>query len=147
VDLIVIFSDHAKQRAAQRSPNLEENLLNAFEKSVSVGLPEYSGAGYLHCPTGTIFLTKKTRTDRVVVTVIPAKDIELNVDHLVKCADCGLRYDGGEECCVWCGSEERVLEVSNQYCRLCDEEIKSGEASELSDDVHQSCQDEVREMF
>jgi hypothetical protein len=71
--------------------------------------------------TGTIFLTKKDGGKRVVTTVIPAQDVEMNVDHLLKCGDCGLRYHGADERCVWCGFKDKVKEIHRDTCRLCDE--------------------------
>jgi len=68
-------------------------------------------------PTGTIFLTKKDGGERVVTTVIPAQDVEMNIDHLLKCGDCGLRYNGADERCAWCGSKDRVKEIHSNTCR------------------------------
>ncbi|MCF2166274.1 MULTISPECIES: hypothetical protein [Halobacterium] len=98
-------------------------------------------------PTGTIFLTKKDGGKRVVTTVIPAQDVEMNVDHLLKCGDCGLRYNGADERCVWCGSKDKVKEIHSNTIRLCDEEIEPGGEPRISDDVYEQCQEEVLEMF
>jgi len=143
----VKITANAKQRAAQRIPNLQEHLETAFRRSVSIGAPNYANHARLHCPTGALFFYKNRHRQKIVLTVIPARDIELNTNHLVKCSGCGLRYEGSDKVCPWCGCSETEKETKSQVCKMCGEEIEPGKGVFETYAVHKRCRDEMTELF